>query len=390
MTVTAELRLLQDAALRRLPGLDSMRVVAATAVISTHVAFQTGTVPDGPIGAVLARMDCGVAVFFVLSGFLLYRPWAAAVQLGLPRPRTSAYLWRRALRILPAYWLTVVVALSLMPTNAGTTARQWVAQLLLVQIYAPNLLSEGLTQMWSLATEVAFYLVLPLLAAGVARTSRALAPVSAMAVWAAAMLGVAVGWQVFAHGPGRAAYWGFWLPGYMAWFGAGMLLAAVVERLLLPAKPPAWASGLRALAAAPGTCWSAAGAVLLLAATPIAGPRAFESLQTPGGAVAKNLLYLVIALLVVLPAALPSERPGRFLQVTSSRLAHRLGEVSYGMFLWHLIVLSTVFQVLGLRQFSGSFLAVFALTWTWTVAVSFVSWSTLERPFLRLKRHVPL
>ena len=380
----------RDIPLTRLPALDAMRVVAATAVLSTHAAFQTGTAARGPVGAVLARMDCGVAVFFVLSGFLLYRPWAVAAQFDARRPKASAYLLHRALRILPAYWLVVVVALTLMPANIAATPRQWVAQLLLVQIYAPGLLSEGLTQMWSLATEVAFYLILPLLALAITTVGRVVGQLRAVIAGSIVMLVVGIYWQILSHSAGRPSYWSFWLPGYLAWFGAGMLLAALVERLLAPGELPSWGSTLRSLAASPGTCWATAGALLLLAANPIAGPRAFEAAQTPGAAVVKNLLYLVIAVLVVLPAALPSERPGLFLRITSGGVAHRLGEVSYGMFLWHLILLSTAFQVLGLHEFAGGFLAVFALTWTWTVAVSFTSWSILERPFLRLKRRVPL
>ena len=57
---------------RVVPALDGLRAVAAGAVLLTHVAFRTGQTQAGAGGAVLARLDVGVAVFFVLSGFLLY------------------------------------------------------------------------------------------------------------------------------------------------------------------------------------------------------------------------------------------------------------------------------------------------------------------------------
>ena len=41
----------------------------------------------------------------------------------------------------------------------------WLANLSLTQVYVPLTLTPGLTQMWSLSVEVAFYLALPLLAA---------------------------------------------------------------------------------------------------------------------------------------------------------------------------------------------------------------------------------
>src|SRR4051812_409189 len=98
--------------LQRLPALDAVRALGALAVVAHHVGFATGVnLSGGPWSGWLARLDVGVAVFFVLSGFLLFRPWAHAQATARERPKTLRYLWRRALRILPAYWLTVVVCL---------------------------------------------------------------------------------------------------------------------------------------------------------------------------------------------------------------------------------------------------------------------------------------
>ena len=91
----------------------------------------------------LGRLDVGVAVFFVLSGFLLYPP---------PVP-VGRYALRRAARILPAYWvlLAVVAAFCSVPG-----AYWWLGQ-----TYVGEPLAGPLTQTWSLCTEVAFYAVLP-------------------------------------------------------------------------------------------------------------------------------------------------------------------------------------------------------------------------------------
>src|SRR5690606_8864258 len=86
---------------RRFPTLNAVRAIGALMVLLTHVAFNTGQVVRGSFGAVLSRFDFGVALFFVLSGFLLARPFLLAVARAEQGPRVAHYLWKRALRILP-------------------------------------------------------------------------------------------------------------------------------------------------------------------------------------------------------------------------------------------------------------------------------------------------
>src|SRR5262249_13194281 len=113
---------------------------------------------------VVARFDAGVGVFFVLSGFLLFRPFLAAAARGETRRRFGAYLWHRAVRILPAYWVMIVVVLLTLPDNDDVGRGTWVRLLTLSDIYVHGGgLTDGVTQTWSLATEVVFYLLLPLL-----------------------------------------------------------------------------------------------------------------------------------------------------------------------------------------------------------------------------------
>ncbi|WP_229690780.1 acyltransferase family protein, partial [Sphaerisporangium melleum] len=70
-----------------------MRAVAAFAVLTFHVAIESATaLQDDFLGALLARGDVAVPVFFTLSGLLLYRPYARAVLEGTPRPATGTYL----------------------------------------------------------------------------------------------------------------------------------------------------------------------------------------------------------------------------------------------------------------------------------------------------------
>src|SRR5258708_3300110 len=104
-----------------------MRACAAIGVVITHVAFQTGHT-TGVVGRVLGRFDLAVAVFFALSGFLLWRGHAAAVRQLRETPAVGHYLRSRIVRIMPGYLVAVVVILSLLP-DASRDLVVWLANL---------------------------------------------------------------------------------------------------------------------------------------------------------------------------------------------------------------------------------------------------------------------
>src|SRR6201991_751205 len=103
-----------------------MRACAAVGVVVTHVAFQTGHT-GGIGGRLFGRFDLAVAVFFALSGFLLWRGHAAAARGLRPVPATGHYLRSRLIRIMPAYLVAVVVILTLLP-DAKADLTVWLAE----------------------------------------------------------------------------------------------------------------------------------------------------------------------------------------------------------------------------------------------------------------------
>lgn len=367
----------------RFAALDGLRALAALAVVATHAGFQTGrSLDDGPAAPFLARLDFGVTVFFLLSGFLLYRPWALAALEGRPGPSVRGYARRRAVRILPAYWLVIVVTLAL-ATDEPHGPVDWVRYLTLTQSYAGPRIDPMLTQMWSLVVEVAFYVVLPLLAALAARRGGGVR--RQMGVLAGLVV-AALAWQALATAgvvprePARG-----WLPAFLDWFALGMGLALAHAALTRRgAAAPRRLRTLLEVAAAPGTCWVVAGLLFWLATTPIAGPR---SLVPPTGWewAAKHWLYGLAATFLLLPAVLgPADSP--LCQVLGSRPMRWLGEVSYGVFLWHLTLLMLLRQALGMTLFSGSFLLLYATTVPLSLAVAALSYHQLERPLMRRAR----
>ena len=201
---------------------------------SSPTSHSRPATPAGSRGRLFGRFDLAVAVFFALSGFLLWRGHAAAARGLRPIPPTGHYLRSRIVRIMPGYLVAVVVILSLLP-DAKADLTVWLANLSLTQIYVPLTLTAGLTQMWSLSVEVAFYLALPLLALLARRLPvRARIPVIAAAAVAS------FGWG--AGDPVRRARIGVnplnWPPAFFSWFAAGMLLAE------LTVTPVGWAHRL--------------------------------------------------------------------------------------------------------------------------------------------------
>src|SRR3954466_14466210 len=96
----------------RFPHVHSLRALAALSVLLYHGAFKAylGKQPDSPLAPFAAHLDVGVSVFFLISAFLLYRPMVAARPNGEPAPAPEAYGRRRLFRIVPGYWVALIVA----------------------------------------------------------------------------------------------------------------------------------------------------------------------------------------------------------------------------------------------------------------------------------------
>ncbi|HEY0229207.1 MAG TPA: acyltransferase [Mycobacterium sp.] len=346
-----------------LPAVEGMRACAAMGVVITHVAFQTGH-SSGVDGRLFGRFDLAVAVFFALSGFLLWRGHAAAARGRSPRPRTGHYLRSRVVRIMPAYLVAVVVILSLLPDADHASLTVWLANLTLTQIYVPLTLTGGLTQMWSLSVEVSFYLALPLLAL-LARRIPVRARVPAVAGLAA--LSWAWGWVPFAQaGPGITPL--KWPPAFFSWFAAGMLLAewehsgiGLPHRL---ARHRVLMAGVALVAFA-------------VAASPLAGPEGL----IPGTATqfaVKTAMGSLVAFALVAPLVL--DRVDTSHRLLGSTGMVTLGRWSYGLFIWHLAALAMVFPVIGTFPFTGRMPTVLVLTLMFGGAIAAVSYALVESP----------
>src|SRR4051812_27260591 len=137
----------------RFPAVDGLRALAALMVLVGHTSFLSGFNGRGQVGAVLSRFDLGVALFFIISGFLLYRPFVSARMDGRSAPGVLRYGRRRLLRIVPAYWLALTV-LAIWPGLGGDVFGHVPVYYLFLQNLRIEWLQGGITTAWSLCVEM--------------------------------------------------------------------------------------------------------------------------------------------------------------------------------------------------------------------------------------------
>jgi peptidoglycan/LPS O-acetylase OafA/YrhL len=357
-----------------LAALNGVRAVAAYAVIATHAGFQSGRSLDGgPFGPVLARLNFGVTLFFLLSGFLLSRQFLTDTS-RLSPSRIGQFWWRRGLRILPAYWLAIAGTLWLLSTQ-HSSALQWTSYLLLIQTYDHHYTNNSLSQTWTLVVEISFYVALPLLIWASRRIPRPRHQQTTVLV--CVMSAGAVAANLFTHFHyGGSSLSLLWLPEYLDWFALGILLAS----LAVEPGTTRWRRMLSDWAQSPGTCWVVGVLCFWLLTLPLGGP-----LDVTPASTWEWTLYHVLAGASAFFFLLPLTQGGS--KWTESLLGNPtmtwLGEISYGVYLWHLGLLVAIARWFGWPAFSGHFLPLFGLTAISATIVAAASWHFVEQPLLR-------
>ena len=156
---------------QQFPLFDSLRALAAISILVVHVGVVSGVFAQW-YGRYVAHLDIGVPFFFLLSAFLLYRPFVAARVEGRDYGSLRTYARRRFIRIMPAYWAVLTIS-AVVPGMAGAFSGNWWVYYGLLQSYpvytregecAVDAFRCGVPPAWSLAVEVMFYAVLPLFA----------------------------------------------------------------------------------------------------------------------------------------------------------------------------------------------------------------------------------
>jgi peptidoglycan/LPS O-acetylase OafA/YrhL len=368
----------------RFPLLDAMRAIAALAIVFTHTAGVSGFNEANFLGGYTARLNFGVTIFFLLSGFLLYRPFVAARREGRPPIRARDFARRRVLRIVPAYWVALVV-LAIFPGLLGFWDGPWWRSFTFTQIYWRDSTVQGISPAWTLCIEVSFYLALPFIAAVLARVAgrsprRELAALGALAL-------ASVGLRTALQYSGGSFVLQNTLLCFFDWFAIGMGLAVVsVATHGREAASPV----LSLIVRRPWVPWALFFAAFTIVAYAFGLPRGFFLVYGNWNYLGEHLGYAVCALLLMLPAVFGDWAGGWPRVLLGHRLPAWLGLVSYGVFLYHAPIVLELHDhgADGWLPASG-YLSLTLITLVIAVACAAASYYLVERPALRFKDAQP-
>lgn len=376
---------------RYLPELEGLRGLAVALVFALHLEFYLAgevMLPGDRVSLLYAFVrsgHTGVSLFFLLSGFLVTRPFLEE-RLSATRVRLRRYAANRALRILPLFWAVMLFGTAWTAARPADLARA-LPYLTLSFAVVPTT-AESIAPFsyvwWSLATEIQFYVVLPFVFLAMrGRRGRLWATLLALA-WAAAyaaflvhgrrlevhaitvshsligrapqlLLGAAVAWVWLRRGPDLRRHLAS-----SAWLrrgGGDAMLLAILAALAVVLRGVA-GRGYLVAEVPPEHLWHVVEGALW-------------------GAV--MLAFLVL--------------PLRLRAVVVNRWMIRLGLVSYSIYLVHMPVLHAVFHGLPWLRTSprpsGATAAAVALATVATLCVSTATFHLIERPFLRRKSRSP-
>lgn len=361
-------------------SLTGLRGFAALMVVLIHTSVLTEY-------SWLGVPEYGPVSLFVLSGFLLYRPWARWGMRRAPRPSVIHFARRRLLRIFPAYLVVLAIVSVVYPDDRPRDAAGWWQAATLTWIYTTqDDLRTSLFQTWSLGTELSWYVALPLLGGATALVARRVAPRTGFKVTAALILlsvPISFAYRRWVEVEDLESYltYSFWLPAFLFCFAGGAMVAHLVEgeRAELVTL-----QRIRRFCADPWALPVLTVAVAALATSSVAGPNGFAAVTYVEHQV-RVLCATAVALLLLVAAVLsPSTAPLN--RILSTRVATAIGRWSYGIYLWHLPVIVVLERDITFPD--GTIGLLWRLTWVLGISIPLgaATYAWVERPIMAWAR----
>jgi peptidoglycan/LPS O-acetylase OafA/YrhL len=384
-------------AVREIAALDGLRAVAVLLVMMVHCCFETDRQTTDPqlkhwlhfTRYIWGFGGTGVHLFFVLSGFLLFLPYAQAALGRRDFPSTGRFYLRRILRIVPAYWASLLILLLVIPilffrTNAPKLFdwSDFGLHLILLHNWSAATYNSLNGVYWTLAVEFQFYLLLPLIGACAVWLmrggSRNLAITFALALLASgpAINLLKIGIKHFAakfesHTTLLEMF------GYLSVFGLG-IIASFIYIAATEWCEPIESEKLRNLSKKLGV----AGIAIL----------AIHTGLTATGMHLERVNYFLFGLIagggyagILLGVVLGWRSWASILSMPWLRF---VGGISYSIYLWHYPLYERLIVPMAVKHTTGmaSVLALLLGNIFILIPLCFASYVLVERPFMNLKR----
>lgn len=340
---------------KRVGRLDGVRALCALGVAAVHTSFSAGVMgaydqPPGneALATVLAGMrPLALGPFFVLSGMLLYRPFARWTLTGSKRPELGPFMAKRLARLWPAYILLALVCVFLLNYNAIDGPWYILRPIVMLQVYDYTWIA-GMDPAWTVPAEMQYYLALPLLAVLMHWLAKGVSdPVQKVRRMLIPLVVVTAGsavWTWWIHRPEMGIfpnqYW--WPLAVGGAFALGMAMALLhVLKEINPDRPPFL---YRIAGQRPLLLWIGALAVYAFNCSQPFGRPGYGDYEGVGLAVTQYFLLLIFSYLVVMPLSVPGAKSRVIDAVVANPVSVYLGRISYGIYLWHFAVMYFWFE----------------------------------------------
>ena len=304
----------------RLDILDGLRGIAIVLVVWYHIGLVSGQT-FGALDFIAQAGFLGVELFFFISGFCLFYPYARALIEGRPMPSLSRFFERRILKIVPSYVLALAVFMTVYHAQFATpqdVALQLISHLTFLHTFNPATYGAISGPLWTIGVEVQFYLLFPLIVPWFRRS-----PVFAFLILA----GVSEGYRLAVSQAGLGSEFGWinQLPAFFDIFGAGMLAAYLL--VAFRARP--------SIHAPTATAYS--GATFAIALVCLGVTSFVSTTASPETAHAwLNDHRIVIGPLCIVLALTTFFAVPRWQAIVAPPAFVFLSAISYNLYLWHL------------------------------------------------------
>ncbi|MEA2155235.1 MAG: hypothetical protein QOE11_1375 [Solirubrobacteraceae bacterium] len=395
----AQERALGDGLIGNLLGGDGIRGIAMTLVFVAHVAVNadpgSGLENYHWFKQVVGRLDLALATFFVLSGYLIARPFLRSFVLGTKRPSARRFARNRVLRIVPAFYLVAALvllrfgldgAISPTPDNPTGTAPasawwQLVSVFTFTQSYTTGSATLPIGQAWSLDVEVAYYAAIPI-AAAIAyrlgarlRTPQTRARAALIFVGALALLSI----YLRQHNDNTLA----------TLASPPLIIYAFLPGVALAIVEP-WA--VRAFRDRPRRArrfaWAAVGVAFLAYVLYCYWDFNVQTTQIHHALGRRSLMSALFGMALLSALIALQIGTGRVPRWADNRWTNWMGERSYAFYLLHVWIIFEVINLVGADAGTVPLIAaMFGIGFPVTLLLSALSWKYYERPFL--ERRLP-